>query len=68
MTKRLIDVDDEKLQAVRALFGTATLKATVDAALDEVLALHARRQALLAERGVDLAALAGEKARRAAWG
>jgi Arc/MetJ family transcription regulator len=68
MTKRLIDVDDEKLQAVRALLGTATLKATVDAALDEVLALHARRQALLAERGVDLSALAGEKARRAAWG
>jgi Arc/MetJ family transcription regulator len=68
MTKRLIDVDDEKLQAVRALFGTGTLKATVDAALDEVLALNARRQALLAERGVDLAALAGEKARRAAWG
>jgi Arc/MetJ family transcription regulator len=68
VTKRLIDVDDEKLQAVQALFGTATLKATVNTALDEVLALHARRQALLAERGVDLAALAGEKARRAAWG
>jgi Arc/MetJ family transcription regulator len=68
VTKRLIDVDDEKLQAVRALLDTPTLKATVDAALDEVLALHARRQALLEERGVDLAALAGEKARRAAWG
>jgi Arc/MetJ family transcription regulator len=68
VTKRLIDVDDEKLQAVQALLDTATLKATVNAALDEVLALHARRQALLAERGVDLAALAGTKARRAAWG
>ncbi|HEY2668289.1 MAG TPA: hypothetical protein VGK51_15775 [Actinomycetota bacterium] len=41
---------------------------TGDAALQEVLALHARRQALLAERGVDPAALAGEKARRAARG
>jgi Arc/MetJ family transcription regulator len=68
VTKRLIDVDDEKLQAVQALLDTPTLKATVNAALDEVLALHVRRQALLAERGVDLAALAGEKARRAAWG
>jgi Arc/MetJ family transcription regulator len=68
VTKRLIDVDDEKLQAVQALLDTPTLKATVNAALDEVLALHARRQALLAERGVDLAALASEKARRAAWG
>jgi Arc/MetJ family transcription regulator len=32
MTKRLIEVDDEKLDAVRELLGTHTLKATVDAA------------------------------------
>jgi hypothetical protein len=67
MTKRLIDVDDSKLDAVRALLGTRTLKATVDAALDEVLALDRRRQALLAERGVDLATLADPSARDAAW-
>lgn len=68
MTKRLIDVDDDKLEAVKALLGTTTLKATVNAALDEVLALEERRRALLAERGVDLSELANPDARQAAWG
>jgi Arc/MetJ family transcription regulator len=68
MTKRLIEVDDDKLNAVRELLGTRTLKATVDAALDEVLALDRRRRALLAERGVDVASLADPANRRAAWG
>jgi Arc/MetJ family transcription regulator len=67
VTKRLIDVDDDKLAAVRALLGTQTLKATVDAALDEVIALDRRRRALLAERGVDLAKLADPAARDSAW-
>ncbi|MCA1845777.1 MAG: type II toxin-antitoxin system VapB family antitoxin [Actinobacteria bacterium] len=67
MTKRLIEVDDDKLDAVRVLLGTRTLKATVDGALDEVLALERRRRTLLAERGVDLDALAHPTARRAAW-
>jgi hypothetical protein len=64
----LIEVDDEKLDAVRALLGTSTLKATVDEAFDEVLALHQRRNDLLAERGVDVAALADPETRHAAWG
>jgi Arc/MetJ family transcription regulator len=68
MTKRLIEVDDEKLDAVRQLLGTRTLRATVDGALDEVLALDLRRRALLAERGVDVEALADPAARQAAWG
>jgi len=68
MTKRLIDVDDEKLEAVRTLLGTTTLKATVDEAFDEVLALDGRRRALLAERGVDPAELADPGARQATWG
>ncbi len=68
MTKRLIDVDDAKLGAVRDLLGTTTLKATVDAAFDEVLALDERRRTLLAERGVDLAELADPGERQAAWG
>lgn len=67
MTKRLIEVDDAKLDEVRALLGTRTLKATVAAALDEVLALDRRRRALLAERGVDSAELADPAARQAAW-
>jgi len=68
MTKRLIDVDDNKLEAVKTLLGTTTLKATVNAALDEVLALDQRRQALLVERGVDSSELTNSDARRAAWG
>ena len=69
MTKRLIDVDDEKLAEVRALLGTATAKATVNGALDEVIALAKRRTAL-----VEVSAIAGsddladEERRRAAWG
>ena len=68
MTKRLIDVDDEKLAAVRDLLGTRTLKDTVDNAFDEVLALAQRRQDLLADRGADLTALADPADREAAWG
>lgn len=68
VTKRLIEVDDGKLDQVRALLGTQTLKATVDAALDEVLALERRRRALLAERGVPTDELADPAARQAAWG
>lgn len=68
MTKRLIDVDDDKLDRVRTLLGTTTLKATVDEAFDEVLALAARRRALLAERGVKAEDLVDPDARQAAWG
>jgi Arc/MetJ family transcription regulator len=68
VTKRLIDVDDDKLDVVRKLLGTRTLKATVDEAFDELLALAKRRQALLEERGVGDATLADSEARRAAWG
>lgn len=69
MTKRLIEVDDAKLAEVRELLGTRTLTATVDAALDEVLALDRRRRALLAERGVgpDTDAMADPAHRQAAW-
>ncbi len=67
MTKRLIDIDDDKLDEVRALLGTRTLKATVAAALDEVLALDRRRRALLAERGVAEREMADPQARQAAW-
>jgi len=68
MTKRLIEVDDDKLEAVRRLLGTATLRATVDEAFDEVLALDRRRRALLAERGIAVDPLADPDARRDAWG
>lgn len=66
VTKRLIEVDDQKLARVQALLGTTTLKSTVDTALDEILALDQRRRALLAEHGhEDL--LADPDRRQAAW-
>jgi len=68
VTKRLIEVDDEKLDAVRGLLGTRTLKATVDQAFDEVLTLAQRRRSLLEARGADAEALSDPDARRAAWG
>ncbi len=68
MTKRLIEVDDDKLEAVRSLLGTRTLKATVDDAFNEVLALAKRRRALLAERGVESEGMADPAARHDAWG
>jgi Arc/MetJ family transcription regulator len=68
VTKRLIEVDDEKLEAVRELLGTRTLKATVDEAFDEVLALARRRKALLEARGRDESELADSNARRETWG
>ncbi len=68
VAKRLIDVDDVKLEKVRRALETPTIKATVDAALDEVLALIARREALIAERETASPELADPKSRRAAWG
>ena len=68
MTKRLIDVDDDKLEAVRAMLGTKTLKATVNEAFDEVLALGLRRHALLELHGVDASELSDPEARSTAWG
>ncbi|MGH9170967.1 MAG: type II toxin-antitoxin system VapB family antitoxin [Acidimicrobiales bacterium] len=68
MTKRLIDVDDDKLDEVRTLLGTRTLKATVDTAFDEVLALERRRRALLAQRQAVSDEMADPELRRAAWG
>ena len=67
MTKRLIEVDDDKLAQVRELLCTSTLKATVDAALDEVLALDRRQRALLDEHGVTDDLLADPTRRQAAW-
>lgn len=68
VTKRLIDVDDDKLEAVREALGTTTIKATVNSALDEVIALVARRRVLLVEQAPANAELADPESRRAAWG
>lgn len=69
MTNRLVGVDEFKLEEVRALLGTSTIAATVNRALEEVLALAARPQALLGDETVAGSAdLADDEQRRAAWG
>lgn len=68
MTKRLIDVDDAKLTVVRELLGTDTLKATVDEAFDEVIALEVRRRELLGQPIDGLAEFIDPGTREAAWG
>jgi hypothetical protein len=64
VTERLIGVQDEKLAAVSALLGTESPEATIDAALDEVIALAQRRRALMLEHGVDLEAVSEARAPR----
>ncbi|MBT8192958.1 MAG: type II toxin-antitoxin system VapB family antitoxin [Acidimicrobiia bacterium] len=57
MTKRLVDIADDKLDRAREILGAESIKSTVNGALDEVIALDRRRQLLdrLAEqRGIDL--------------
>jgi Arc/MetJ family transcription regulator len=51
MTKRLIDVEDEALQAARRVLGTKTIKDTVNTALRATVEAAERRQR------VDVAAL-----------
>lgn len=46
MTKTLIDVDDDLLEAAREVLGTTTKKDTVNAALREVLEAQQRRKAV----------------------
>lgn len=43
MTRTLIDLDDALLERARRILGTSTKKDTVNSALEEVVALAARR-------------------------
>ncbi|MFI0482739.1 type II toxin-antitoxin system VapB family antitoxin [Actinomadura sp. 9N215] len=46
MTKKLIDIDEEALAAAAELYGTDTMKDTVNTALAEATAVLRRRRAL----------------------
>ena len=65
MTKTLIDVDPDLLRQAKDALATDTKKATVNAALAEVVSLHARR-ALLAD-AADGAFAGADDLRTAAW-
>jgi Arc/MetJ family transcription regulator len=67
MPKTLVDIDDDLLRAVSVALGTHTKKDTVNEALREVVALHARRRDLDWLRTGRLDAMAEPGARAAAW-
>ncbi|MBI2939014.1 MAG: type II toxin-antitoxin system VapB family antitoxin [Chloroflexi bacterium] len=46
MRKTTLEFDEELFERARAALGTRGLKATVHRAFEEVLALHARREAI----------------------
>lgn len=57
MTKKLIDVDEERLARATEILGAATMKEAVNEALAEVIRLSERRahaQRLAAMDGLDL--------------
>jgi Arc/MetJ family transcription regulator len=68
VTKTLIDVDPVLLSRAQELLGARTKKAAVNAALAEVVALHARRDFLAAAVEGAFADAADDELRDAAWG
>jgi hypothetical protein len=53
MHKTTLVIDDAKLRRVRKVLGTKGIKDTIDRALDEVLALDARRRLVEKLRTMD---------------
>lgn len=57
MGKRLVDIDDELLRTATGVLGTATMKQTVNRALEEVVHANRRRRhadRLARRQGLDL--------------
>jgi Arc/MetJ family transcription regulator len=67
MAKTLIDVDEKSLAAAQEALGTATKKDTVNAALQSVAALAARRRDLQRFVSGGLPDLEDADVMRAAW-
>jgi len=65
--KTVIDIDDVLLAAARSLLGTTTKKATVNAALAEVVAVRGRRQAVARLVAGGLPDLGDAEVMAAAW-
>ncbi len=67
MAKALIDIDEELLAKARVTLGTTTKQDTVNQALADVVARHARAEEVTFLTGGGLSALADPAVRRAAW-
>lgn len=53
MSKTTVDVNDEKVEEVKAVLGTRTLRDTIDRALDTVLTVSARQRLIERLRRMD---------------
>lgn len=71
MTKRLVDVDDELLQAAQRISGENTIKGTVRRALELLVSQGSQRESELRRRweglGDALADLQDDEVMRRAW-
>jgi hypothetical protein len=67
MHKTTLVIDEAKLRRVRKVLGTKGIKDTIDRALDEVLALAARRRLVEKLRTMDGLDLANAKIMAEAW-
>ena len=67
MHKTTLVLDTRKLQRVRRALGTRSIRDTVDRALDEVLALEARRKLLQRLSRMEGLDLASPKVMAGAW-
>jgi len=67
MHKTTLVIDDAKLRRVRKVLGTKGIKDTIDRALDEVLALDARRRLVQKLRTMNGLDLADPKVMAGAW-
>ena len=67
VTKRLVDIDDEVLDQAREVLGTATIKATVNQALADAVALAARRRHLRRLESNGLPDLLDPEVQASAW-
>ena len=67
MTKRLVDIDDELLDAAREAAETATMKATVNEALKQLVEADLRRRHLRRLEAGDGTNLSDERTMDRAW-
>lgn len=67
VTKRLVDIDDDALEAARRALDTRTIRDTVNSALRGAAALAARRRHLDRFRGDGLPDLRDADVTRGAW-
>jgi Arc/MetJ family transcription regulator len=67
VAKKLVDVDEERLEEARRVLGTRTKKDTINAALGEVVAAAARRRDLARLTSGQLREFVEDSARDQPW-